>query len=246
MREVDVEPEETVKLVDGDHPKVFEAEQDLIIFEDVEPAATPYHPQQATTTPQTPSPAQQQSSVASPTPDAGPPHVDLTQKLPKTPRRRSAPSLHRAVLIRSAQRAAMTREMQVQKMEGIVFTADDEGDEEEEKEVEEVEEAVSAILEEEEEMEMDYEVEDHEDDEEVHDDIDDEQEPAEDEVGQDVTEVHNTASLVRPWRLEFPVNTHCSFRLTRRPHQRMKLLRTSLNKLRRRLCVPRVHSLVLS
>ncbi len=65
--------DEVVKLVDGNHPKVLEEEQDLVILENIENAS----PAKIITPPQ--------------------PQV--------TPRRKSIPSLHRAVLIRSAQRA---------------------------------------------------------------------------------------------------------------------------------------------
>ncbi|KAH8112834.1 hypothetical protein DFH11DRAFT_1604182 [Phellopilus nigrolimitatus] len=83
-----------VTLVDGNHPRVLEEDQDLVIFEDVDspPANAAVEPDVSTQT--TPSKAQAQ---------------------PRTPRRRSAPSLHRAVLIRSAQRVAYMREAQVQR-----------------------------------------------------------------------------------------------------------------------------------
>lgn len=73
--------DDPVTLVSGDKPRVFEEEQDLIILEDTEEKAN--HP-------------------PSPTPVR-------TQAAPRTPRR-AAPSLHRAVLIRSAQRNAYMRE----------------------------------------------------------------------------------------------------------------------------------------
>lgn len=159
-RELDAQPEETVTLVDGNHPKVVEVEQDLIIFEDVELETRP-----AEAIPQSPTPDQQQINTISPVQqqNAPPPHIDLSQRQPKTPRRRSAPSLHRAVLIRSAQRAAMRQDVpgpQMQTMEGVKFTSEDD----DEREAEEVEEAVSAILEEEDE-DMDHDDEDGYDDE---------------------------------------------------------------------------------
>ena len=168
----DVQPEEMVRLVDGNHPKVFETEQDLIIFEDVEPPPPVVASHEA---PQSPGPSQQNGAMGlqSPIkPQNVPPHVNFTNKQPRTPRRRSAPSLHRAVLIRSAQRAAMKQEvMQMQKLQAVNFGAavgssyggggggldehdedmDAEGEDDDETEVEEVEEAVSAILEEEDE-----------------------------------------------------------------------------------------------
>lgn len=203
IREADVEPEEEVKLVDGDHPKVFEAEQDLIIFEDVEPLVMPSNaPATPTaTTPVTQTPAYMQPQSPAPPPL---PHIDLSQKQPPmTPRRRSVPSLHRAVLIRSAQRAAIRQEMQVQRMEGInwggamVREEVNENENEDEKEALEVEEAVSAIMEEGEDAEMEEEeeyeemrIEDTNDD---HDAIqEDEDDEAHDEDQDDLVEMGNS------------------------------------------------------
>ena len=107
---------EVVKLVDGNHPRVVEEEQDLIILEDVQPK----------TPEELPLPQQQ---------------------VFKTPRRRSAPSLHRAVLIRSAQRVAHLQELvarqrrQEDEFEEIVLE-----EEEDARDEEEVEEAVSGEL----------------------------------------------------------------------------------------------------
>ncbi|EJD01880.1 uncharacterized protein FOMMEDRAFT_141116 [Fomitiporia mediterranea MF3/22] len=87
-----------VKLVDGDHPRVYEEGQDLVILEDVEPLQNGHHP----------GPAMQANPVRL---QQLPP---ARQVPPQTPRRRSAPSLHRAVLIRSAQRTAYMRESEEQ------------------------------------------------------------------------------------------------------------------------------------
>ncbi|KLO18960.1 hypothetical protein SCHPADRAFT_865893 [Schizopora paradoxa] len=102
--------DEVVKLVDGNHPKVVEEEQDLVILESVENV----------------SPAK-----------ALPPQPQVT------PRRKSMPSLHRAVLIRSAQRA-----QQQLHHRNVVQDADDVLDPELEDvdEEEEVEEAIIADL----------------------------------------------------------------------------------------------------
>ncbi|KAL5478549.1 hypothetical protein ACEPAI_2733 [Sanghuangporus weigelae] len=83
-----------VRLVDGDHPRVYEEEQDLVILEEIERQLNGYHPNRVVPS----SPMRLQNL---------PP---VRQGLPQTPRRRSQPSLHRAVLIRSAQRTAFIRE----------------------------------------------------------------------------------------------------------------------------------------
>lgn len=84
--------DQTVTLVDGNHPRVFEEEQDLVILEDIEEQTDPVSPTPVRTE-VLPSLHKQNSPL-------------------KTPRRRAAPSLHRAVLIRSAQRVAIMRETQ--------------------------------------------------------------------------------------------------------------------------------------
>ena len=76
-------PDDVVRLVDGNHPRVVEEEQDLVILEAVQ--------SQAGSRPANvggPSDAQPGGPIFSP----GQPQP------PRTPRRRSAPSLHRAVL----------------------------------------------------------------------------------------------------------------------------------------------------
>ena len=91
-----------IRLVEGNRPQVVEEEQDLVILEEVdapEPAATPQPTQHAP-----------QVAAAAPGFPLAPSHQ--SQQF-QTPRRRGGrPSLHRAVLIRSAQRAAMRFEME--------------------------------------------------------------------------------------------------------------------------------------
>lgn len=95
---------EEIVLVQSDTPRVVEEDKDLVILDEIEPEPEPVLPL--------------------PLPSA--------QQVLQTPvRRRPRPSLHRAVLIRSAQRVAIQREMQM----------------EEEHEVEEVEETIAAIAE---------------------------------------------------------------------------------------------------
>lgn len=112
---------EVVKLVDGNHPRVVEEEQDLIILEDVQPSPPQESPTRSQTMPSLPQ-----------------------QQVFKTPRRRSAPSLHRAVLIRSAQRTAYLQEMVAhQRRQGNGFEEVMLEEDEDEQEEVEVEEAVS-------------------------------------------------------------------------------------------------------
>lgn len=92
------EMEEDIVLVETNHPSVVEEDRDLVILERVvvkDPPPAPPTPQRQVQFPfVAPSPQRQ----------AAP---------PQTPRRRPPrASLHRAVLIRSAQRAAMRREME--------------------------------------------------------------------------------------------------------------------------------------
>lgn len=115
---------EVVKLVDGNHPRVVEEEQDLIILEDVQPSPPQESPTRSQTMPSLPQ-----------------------QQVFKTPRRRSAPSLHRAVLIRSAQRTAYLQEMVAhQRRQGNEFEEIMLEEDEDEQEEVEVEEAVSGEL----------------------------------------------------------------------------------------------------
>ncbi|THH09018.1 hypothetical protein EW145_g2328 [Phellinidium pouzarii] len=99
-----MDEDDPVTLVDGNHPRVFEEGQDLIILEDIE--------LKFTSDPEMQTPTRSQTMQSLPQTQ-----VPASKKLPQpqTPRRRSVPSLHRAVLIRSAQRVAYLREMQVQR-----------------------------------------------------------------------------------------------------------------------------------
>ncbi|KAI0332216.1 hypothetical protein GY45DRAFT_1274435 [Cubamyces sp. BRFM 1775] len=95
--------DEEIVLVHSDTPRVVEEDKDLIILDEVEPEPEPILPLP----------------------------VPIAAQAPRTPARRPRPSLHRVVLMRSAQRAAIQREIQM----------------EEEQEVEEVEETIAAIAE---------------------------------------------------------------------------------------------------
>ncbi|KAL0945900.1 hypothetical protein HGRIS_012183 [Hohenbuehelia grisea] len=125
----DLEEQEIV-LVDGNHPRVVEEEKDLIILEDIElpdsdqtpTKSVPSHSNGRHAASRTvPSSSSQnstskgQATLAPPVPNNPP---------PQTPQRRARPTLHRAVLIRSAQRAVIRAEVERE-------------EEEEEKEVEE-------------------------------------------------------------------------------------------------------------
>ncbi|KAH8101695.1 hypothetical protein BXZ70DRAFT_931561 [Cristinia sonorae] len=112
--------EEDIVLVETNHPKVTEEDKDLVILEHVEideNARAPGTPRQA------------QSRQMVQYPIAQP--VQPSPQVPRTPRRRmqSRNSLHRAVLIRSAQRTARKIELEA----------------EEEEEVEEVEETIQPV-----------------------------------------------------------------------------------------------------
>ena len=109
-----LQEEEQIILVQGSHPRVVQEERDLVILEDV--------------------------ALAPPSPQAN-------LELPRTPPRRKSlggNALHRAVLIRSAQKAILKaekeREEEEEEMEvlGAVVTADDE-DEYEDNENEDIE-----------------------------------------------------------------------------------------------------------
>jgi hypothetical protein len=91
-----------IRLVEGNRPQVVEEELDLVILEEVDAPEIEVPPQHV------PSPVH--ASQAAPGFPLPPSHQ--SQQL-QTPRRRLArPSLHRAVLIRSAQRAAMRFEIE--------------------------------------------------------------------------------------------------------------------------------------
>ena len=112
------EQNEEIVLVDGNHPRVVEDDKDLVILEDI-----PYTPPPHQVTPLSPKPRSIIPTFPS-TPNA-PPF--------QTPRRSlSRPSLHKAVLIRSAQRAIMQAE---QRTNNIIMTPDDGDTTEEEEEV---------------------------------------------------------------------------------------------------------------
>ena len=134
------EGEEEIVLVDGNHPHVVEEEKDLVILESVEVEVPPPQP-----SPPTPirlgafgRPANSQENNVNPY---------------QTPRRKPGrPSLHRAVLIRSAQRAVHKQEVEREE------------EEQEEKEVEEfIAEEVEDIAEESEEDQQDRESTDEDD-----------------------------------------------------------------------------------
>ena len=103
------EEEEEIVLVDGDHPRVVEEGRDLVILEDVE--------------------------VQSPAPPV-PPQYQAPPQTPQRKRSLSRNTLHRAVLIRSAQRAVLRaekeREEEEEEMEvlGAVAANVEESDEE--------------------------------------------------------------------------------------------------------------------
>ncbi|KAF9225058.1 hypothetical protein BS17DRAFT_63397 [Gyrodon lividus] len=92
------ENEEEIVLVDGDHPHVVEEGKDLVILESVEVEGPPSQP------PQNPA---RVGAFGRTVPGSG-----MNQY--QTPRRRlqARPSLHRAVLIRSAQRAITKQEIE--------------------------------------------------------------------------------------------------------------------------------------
>lgn len=108
------EEDEEIVLVEGNHPRVVEEDRDLVILEHVVVREPPPQPE-----------PQRQAQVHFPF--VAPPSPQQ-QAPPQTPRRRPRPSLHRAVLIRSAQRTALRMEME----------------REEEREVDEVEETIQA------------------------------------------------------------------------------------------------------
>ncbi|KAL1745147.1 hypothetical protein HDZ31DRAFT_37029 [Schizophyllum fasciatum] len=108
------EENEDIVLVDGNHPRVVEEEKDLVILEDVVRKAFP------TGTPTSGTPLRQVNTPAAPS---------------QTPARRGRPSLHRAVLIRNVQRAAMRAEMEEEERneeEEQDYDSDDSYDDEDE------------------------------------------------------------------------------------------------------------------
>lgn len=139
---------DTVRLVDGDQPHVVIEDKDLIILEDI----VAEQPQAQSILPS--SSAGQLQKPLTPKPLPPPKLVPMSPRIPKTPssRRRSVPSLHRAVLLRSAHRAAVKNEesSKAQQEEPPALPppqleATKEDVEDDDDEVEEVEEAVSIM-----------------------------------------------------------------------------------------------------
>ena len=103
-----------VRLVEGNRPQIVEEEQDLVILEEVD---APQHISQPNSLNIQTNPMQspvQAPQIGGPYPAPAFP-ISSSHQLQQyqTPRRRMGrPSLHRAVLIRSAQRAAMRIEME--------------------------------------------------------------------------------------------------------------------------------------
>ncbi|KAI0045639.1 hypothetical protein FA95DRAFT_1560992 [Auriscalpium vulgare] len=130
------EEEEPIVLVEGNRPRVVEEEKDLVILEDVEvreelPPVKPLNFQKRlpSTATQTPRSRQFSGSHASrstaPAPAPPPPVVFQPQPQYQTPRRKvPRSSLHRAVLIRSAQRALMRAEHEMEEEEREVLAVE--------------------------------------------------------------------------------------------------------------------------
>ncbi|KAL0565752.1 hypothetical protein V5O48_016270, partial [Marasmius crinis-equi] len=120
--------DEPIVLVNGDNPRVVEEDKDLVILEDVEVS-----PEQSTKRPVSPT-----KNAYVPAPPMLSLHVPPAP--PVTPRR-SRPSLHRAVLIRSAQRAVLKareeEEEEEEEMEvfGTIFAEEDEEEDEDDQRV---------------------------------------------------------------------------------------------------------------
>lgn len=123
------EEEEDIILVESNCPRVVEEEKDLVILDEV------ILPPQAPPSP----------SVFRPIPVQN-------QAPPRTPVKRARPSLHRAVLLRSAQKVAMRAEiqreeqMEVEEVEDSIVGMDEDGDEDMgfDEEVEDEDEAENA------------------------------------------------------------------------------------------------------
>ena len=111
--------DQEIVLVDGNFPRVLEEEKDLVILEDVEvneevgqdeQQRTPTRQMYASGSPRTPQFRELVPPMRLQTPQM--------QSPPQTPRRRlPGASLHRAVLIRSAQRAVLKAEMEKEEAE---------------------------------------------------------------------------------------------------------------------------------
>jgi hypothetical protein len=94
-----------IRLVEGNRPQVVEEEQDLVILEEVDAPEPPAAPPHATQ-----SPVRAPQVAAAPGFPLSPSHQPQQFQTPR--RRGGRPSLHRSVLIRSAQRAAMRFEIE--------------------------------------------------------------------------------------------------------------------------------------
>ena len=127
------EEEQEIVLVESNHPRVVEEDRDLVILEHVEV--------------QDPIP-EPQLLVQFPIPQNN-------QAVQQTPKRRANPraSLHRAVLIRSAQRAVMRYEMEREEEQEVEEVEDTIGDTEVMRDVQEVEEEKDEEMEEDQDME---------------------------------------------------------------------------------------------
>jgi hypothetical protein len=105
-----------IRLVEGNHPQVVEEQQDLVILEELEAPDAEAHPssiQVGGGVNLIQSPVREPQMGATNMASAFPIPSSYQSQQFQTPRRRPArPSLHRAVLIRSAQRAAMLVEME--------------------------------------------------------------------------------------------------------------------------------------
>lgn len=165
--EEEEEEEEDIVLVETNHPKVVEEDRDLVILEHVtvdvpepEPEPVPNH----------------QRTTQFPIPESAQPQVQ------QTPRRRphSRASLHRAVLIRSAQRTAMRAEME----------------KEEEQEADEVEETIHGL-----EVMEDVQEEAEDDDEYEQDGEDEDADVAKEERSTPLSGWRKSLGLVTGWAL---------------------------------------------
>ncbi|KAI5116249.1 hypothetical protein M0805_007963 [Coniferiporia weirii] len=196
-----------VTLVDGNHPRVFEEDQDLVILEDVEPKQA--------FEPQSPTPVRSQNVPALPRVQS-----PQQQLQPQTPRRRSAPSLHRAVLIRSAQRVAYMQEMHSRLRTGYGGSQFEEINlDEDVAEEEEVEEFVNSDPIEGEELEKDMSDADeqHSTNEDDPEDVEDEMEEDDGGNERDITEAQDDyqeqSEEAPPARYSTPLQVSRTFRL---------------------------------
>ncbi|PCH37466.1 hypothetical protein WOLCODRAFT_167517 [Wolfiporia cocos MD-104 SS10] len=120
----DDDTKEEIVLVESDHPRVVESGKDLVILDHVTVTDAPAVPATPTR-----SPTKAAASVSSPM--LVPPQ---SWAPPRTPRRAPSASLHRAVLLRSAQRVALRQEMareeeeEVEEVEESIIGSDDLGE----------------------------------------------------------------------------------------------------------------------